>query len=53
MLVERTGISSGEFEVLKRREHLALEGLIMKVQGGGRSLEGGRVWASRVLLRGV
>jgi hypothetical protein len=32
MLVERTAVSSGEFEVLEGREHLAAEGLVMKVE---------------------
>jgi hypothetical protein len=31
MLVEKSGASSREFQVLERREHLALEGLVMKV----------------------
>src|SRR5690348_14417296 len=35
MLLEKSGASSGEFEVLKRREHLALESLVMKVQDLG------------------
>jgi hypothetical protein len=32
MLVEKSGTSSGEFEVLEGSKHLALESLIMKVE---------------------
>jgi hypothetical protein len=32
MLVERTAVSSGEFEVLEGREHPAAEGLVMKAE---------------------
>jgi hypothetical protein len=33
MLVEKSGTSSGEFQVLEGSKHLALESLIMKVEG--------------------